>query len=142
MPDGRWFSTSARPPLLPRLLDTHVHLAFDASGDPTTALSARDDRQALEAARQAGQEAIRGGVTTVRDLGDRNHLSLDLRGERDLPTIVAAGPPITTAGAATISGGVGAGGIGAAVRQHAERGVDVVKIMASGGTLTSGTRRR
>jgi imidazolonepropionase-like amidohydrolase len=33
------------------------------------------------------------GITTVRDLGDRNYLSLQLRGETDLPTIVTSGPP-------------------------------------------------
>ena len=29
----------------------------------------------------------------------------------------------------------------AAVREHAERGVDIIKIMASGGTLTPGSRQ-
>ncbi len=47
---------------------------------------------------QAGQAALRGGVTTVRDLGDRGYLSLGLRGRPGLPTIVAAGPPLTTPG--------------------------------------------
>jgi imidazolonepropionase-like amidohydrolase len=32
-------------------------------------------------------------------------------------------------------------GVQAAVREHAERGVDVIKIMASGGTLTPGTHQ-
>src|SRR6478672_3048373 len=83
--------------LLPGLVDTHVHLAFDASAVPVGALADRDDEQARQAMIRAGQTALRGGVTTVRDLGDRDYLSLGLRGQPGLPTILAAGPPVTTA---------------------------------------------
>ena len=31
--------------MLPGLVDTHVHLAFDASVDPVGALAGRDDEQ-------------------------------------------------------------------------------------------------
>jgi imidazolonepropionase-like amidohydrolase len=131
--------------LLPGLVDTHVHLAFDASIDPVGNLARRHDAEVVEAMTQAAQAALRGGVTTIRDLGDRSYLSLGLRGRADLPTIVAAGPPITTpdghcyfldgATAPTI------GGVQAAVREHVERGVDVIKIMASGGNMTPGSRQ-
>jgi imidazolonepropionase-like amidohydrolase len=131
--------------LMPGLIDTHVHLAFDASTDPVGALARRNDQAALEAMRRAGRTALLGGVTTVRDLGDRGYLSLDLRDTAAMPTVVAAGPPITTPGGhCHFLGGVaepGADGIQAAVRQHAERGVDIIKIMASGGQLTPGTRQ-
>lgn len=133
--------------LLPGLVDTHVHLAFDASPDPVGALAARDDVEALAAMRAAAAAAAHGGVTTVRDLGDRGYLSIKLRDENaaDLPTILAAGPPITSAGGhCHFLGGVaepGPDGMGAAVREHAERGVDVIKLMASGGTMTPGTRQ-
>jgi imidazolonepropionase-like amidohydrolase len=132
--------------LLPGLIDTHVHLAFDASTDPVGHLAARDDNAALRAMAEAARAAACGGVTTVRDLGDRNYLALDLREAgppgRPLPTIVAAGPPITTPGGhCHYLGGAatGANGVRAAVRRHAERGADVIKIMASGGRLTPGT---
>ena len=129
--------------LLPGLVDTHVHLTFDASPDPVGALAGRDDEQATQAMIRAGQAALRGGVTTVRDLGDRGYLSLGLRGRLGLPTIVAAGPPVTTPGGhCHYLGGVAEpteAGVRAAVREHVERGVDVIKIMASGGTLTPGT---
>jgi len=133
--------------LLPGLIDTHLHLAFDASTDPVGHLAGRDDNQALTAMAEAARTALRGGVTTVRDLGDRDYLSLTLRhsapADGPLPTIVAAGPPITTPGGhCHYLGGAtrGVEGIRAAVREHAERGVDVIKIMASGGHLTPGTR--
>ncbi|MGW4943384.1 amidohydrolase family protein [Actinoplanes sp. NPDC004185] len=131
--------------LLPGLIDVHVHLAFDGSADPVTALAERDDRAALAAMVTAGRAALRGGVTTVRDLGDRDYLSLALRGADDLPAIVAAGPPITTpAGHCHFLGGgtePAPEALRAAVRERADRGVDVVKVMASGGTMTPGTRQ-
>lgn len=133
--------------LLPGLIDTHVHLAFDASDDPLGHLDALDDTDALAAMANAARNAVRGGVTTVRDLGDRGYLSLKLRdsGSESLPTILAAGPPITTPGGhCYFLGGAaarGTDGVRAAVREHVERGVDVIKIMASGGQLTPGTRQ-
>ncbi|WP_344650101.1 amidohydrolase family protein [Cryptosporangium japonicum] len=57
-----------------------------------------------------------------------------------LPTILAAGPPLTTVGGHCHFLGGAVSDPRAAVRAHAERGVDVVKIMASGGALTPGTR--
>ena len=131
--------------LLPGLVDTHVHLGFDASPDPVGSLQARSDAEVLAAMREAGRTALAGGVTTVRDLGDRGYLSLGLRGDESMPTLVAAGPPITTKfGHCHFLGGVAAAGVKgvrAAVRQHAENGVDVIKIMATGGQLTPGTHQ-
>jgi imidazolonepropionase-like amidohydrolase len=131
--------------LLPGLVDTHVHLAFDAGADPVASLGRRQDDEVVEAMARAGQAALRGGVTTVRDLGDRGYLSLGLRGRADLPTIVASGPPITSPrGHCHYLGGAAAPtveGVRVAVREHAARAVDVIKIMASGGTLTPGSRQ-
>jgi imidazolonepropionase-like amidohydrolase len=131
--------------LLPGLVDTHLHLAFDASPDPVTSLGRRSDEEVLASMRAAGRTALAGGVTTVRDLGDRGYLSLGLRGEEGMPTVLAAGPPITTAaGHCHFLGGVaGAGvdGVRRAVREHVERGVDVIKIMATGGQLTPGSHQ-
>jgi len=143
-PDGADLVDLGGAALLPGLVDTHVHLAFDASADPIAALAARSDEETIEAMIRAGQAALRGGVTTVRDLGDRDYLSLGLRGQPGLPTILAAGPPVTTApaGHCHYLGGAAEpteAGVRAAVREHVERGVDVIKIMASGGTLTPGT---
>ncbi len=130
--------------LLPGLVDTHVHLAFDASKDPVGALGARDDEALLAAMADAARAQLRAGVTTVRDLGDRGYLALRLRDDAaaPLPTILAAGPPITTPGGhCHFLGGeaTGVDGVRAAVRERAERGVDVVKVMASGGELTPGS---
>lgn len=151
---GRVVATGAELPgavdlgdvtLLPGMIDTHVHLAFDASTDPVGALARRTPDEVRASMVDAARATVRAGVTTVRDLGDQNYLSLELRGRPDLPTIVAAGPPVTTSDGHChfLGGGVAAteAAVRAAVRERVERGCDVVKIMASGGTLTPGTQQ-
>ncbi|MBT2385186.1 amidohydrolase family protein [Streptomyces sp. ISL-11] len=133
--------------LLPGFVDTHVHLAFDASDDVVGRLRRADDEELLERMRTAGRAALAAGVTTVRDLGDRGYLALRLREETEKdpaagPRILAAGPPITTQGGhCWFLGGVAEGveGVRAAVRERAARGVDVVKVMVTGGDLTAGS---
>ena len=130
--------------VLPGLIDVHQHLAFDASADPVAQLDADDDLTLLLRMRSAAQRALAAGITTVRDLGDRNYLSLALRdwfasGSEVGPRIVASGAPITTSnGHCWFLGGEvdGPDGIRAAVRERAARGVDVIKVMASGGNMT------
>ncbi|GAA1874861.1 amidohydrolase family protein [Pseudonocardia ailaonensis] len=126
--------------LLPGLVDTHIHLAFDASTDPVGALAARDPDAEQEAMAEAAAAQLRAGVTTVRDLGDRDYSALRLRASGGpLPTIVAAGPPITSVGGHCHYLGGETTDVRAAVRERAERGCDVIKVMASGGGLTPGT---
>src|SRR5256884_4333879 len=136
-PDGADVIDLGGAALLPGLVDTHVHLAFDASADPVGALADRSEDEARDAMIRAGQAALRGGVTTVRDLGDRDYLSLGLRGRPGLPTIIAAGPPVTTpAGHCHYLGGAAVpteAGVRAPGRGHAGRGGDVLQNNASGG---------
>jgi imidazolonepropionase-like amidohydrolase len=133
--------------LMPGLVDTHLHLCFDASNDPVGHLAETGDDLLREQMAGAARRALRAGMTTVRDLGDRGYLALSLRDQRragvagPLPVIVAAGPPITIPGGhCHFLGGAASGerGLRAAVRERAERGVDVIKVMASGGNMTRG----
>ena len=147
VPDGATVVDLAGATLLPGLVDAHVHLCFDATDDAVAHLEARDDAEAYAAMTAAARAAARGGVTTVRDLGDRGYLALGVRAaaaaDTTLPEILAAGPPITTPGGHCHFLGVeaaGVDGVRAAVLEHAERGVDVIKIMASGGNMTPGSR--
>ncbi len=133
--------------LLPGLIDAHLHLAFDASLDPVGQLAGEGDDEVLDRMRAAAGSCLDAGITTVRDLGDRGYLALRLRDElagnpAAGPQVLAAGPPITThRGHCWFLGGEAQGidAVRAAVRAHAERGVDVIKVMASGGELTPGT---
>lgn len=131
--------------LLPGLIDPHVHLGFDAAPDPIARLVSRTDDEVLATMRIAADAQLAAGVTTVRDLGDRDYLAVRLRDTAadELPTILASGPPITSIdGHCAVLGGAVSGVVElrAAVRERADRGADVVKIMASGGGMTTTTQ--
>ncbi|MGZ4664066.1 MAG: amidohydrolase family protein [Frankiaceae bacterium] len=134
--------------LLPGLIDAHLHLVLDGSADPIGHLSEVDDQTLAGEMTAAARRTLRAGITTVRDLGDRSYLSLRLR-ERVAadptlgPDVLASGPPLTTpTGHCWFLGGGthGEDGVRRSVREHAERGVDVIKVMATGGEITPGSR--
>jgi imidazolonepropionase-like amidohydrolase len=133
--------------LLPGLIDVHVHLGFDASPDPVAQMQADDDLTLLLRMRHFAHAALRGGVTTVRDLGDRNFLAVTLRewfrqNAEPGPEILAAGPPITpTGGHCHFMNGEADGELEVrrGVRLRVKRGVDVIKVMSTGGHMTPGT---
>jgi imidazolonepropionase-like amidohydrolase len=129
--------------LLPGLVDAHVHLCGDSTPDALhhpAGLSA-DELDAVVAASM--QVELNAGVTAVRDLGDQDFVVADRHRRDELgPTVVASGPPITSVGGhcAQMGGAVaGPEELRRAVRDRAEHGVDVVKIMTSGGLMTAGT---
>jgi len=134
--------------LLPGLIDAHVHLGFDAGPRPVARMLADDDTTLILRMRHAATRALAAGITTVRDLGDRRYLGGVLREwfragvvERG-PEILTAGPPITvTGGHCHFMGGEADGELEVrrAVRAHVKNGVDVIKVMATGGHLTPGT---
>ncbi|HEY7224705.1 MAG TPA: amidohydrolase family protein [Micromonosporaceae bacterium] len=147
VPEGATVVDLRDATLLPGLVDGHVHLGFDSSSDPVANLANRDDAEAFAAMIAAARTAARGGVTTVRDLGDRRYLSLGVKlaaaTDPTLPDVLAAGPPITIPGGHCHFLGAEASGIDGlrrAVRDHVDRGVDIIKVMASGGNLTPGSR--
>lgn len=130
--------------LLPGLVDAHVHLVSDGSVGALERVGEQDD-DAIDAqvARSLAAQAA-AGVTTVRDLGDRGYRTLPFRDAPGpgQPRVVAAGPPLTTPGGhCHYLGGEAATDdeLRSAVREHADRGVDVVKVMAGGGFLTPGS---
>ncbi len=133
--------------ILPGLVDAHVHLGFDASSEPVAHMRADSDAVLLLRMRLAARRALKAGVTTVRDLGDRAYLGVTLRdwfraGDEIGPEIVAAGPPITvTGGHCHFMGGEADGELEVrrAVRARVKAGADTIKIMATGGHMTPGT---
>jgi len=126
--------------LLPGLVDTHQHLVFDGSGSIEEQVADRTDGELRDRACANARRALQAGITTIRDLGDRNFVTLDLRDDPELPTILAAGPPLTAEGGhCWFLGGCcrDAEALIAAVHERKRRGCDVVKIMVTGGALTS-----
>lgn len=129
--------------LLPGLVDAHAHLAFDPSGKPAEQFLHDTDDTVLARIRDNARIALLSGVTTVRDLGDRGYLALRVRDQHrlDLPELVCAGPPLTRKGGhCWFLGGEAEPGaeLVAAVDRHVDRGVDVIKVMATGGVITPG----
>ncbi|MBT2450372.1 amidohydrolase family protein [Streptomyces sp. ISL-43] len=132
--------------LLPGLIDCHVHLALDAGPDPVTTLLDTDDADLLTGMAERARQLLESGVTTVRDLGDRNGLALRLRDSIAHdgvlgPRILSAGTPLTRPGGhCWFFGGEvdGEAALRELVRRNAQDGVDVIKVMATGGGITKG----
>jgi imidazolonepropionase-like amidohydrolase len=148
-PDGWPVAEFPDATVLPGLIDCHVHLCGDSRNGALDRLAGYSDTEldrVIEAALRAQLDA---GVTTVRDLGDRDFAVVNWRrrtaaapGGPPSPTVVASGPPITTRRGHCWHLGGGADSpdeLRAAVRRNAERGADVIKVMASGGVMTAGT---
>lgn len=132
--------------LLPGLVDAHTHLAFDPHGHTEHQMVHDDDATILGRMREHAARALRAGITTVRDLGDRGYLGLRLRAEyaedASGPQVLAAGPPITRSGGHCWYLGGEADDpdqLVAAAHARADHGADLLKIMATGGMSTSGS---
>ncbi|WP_442810458.1 amidohydrolase family protein [Streptomyces sp. NBC_01232] len=132
--------------LLPGLIDSHVHLALDAGPDPVAVLRAAPDAELYAGMAGRARQLLATGVTTARDLGDRGGLAVRLRddiaaGRVPGPRLLSAGTPLTVPGGHCwfLGGEVeGADAIREAVRRNAARGVDLIKVMATGGGITKG----
>jgi imidazolonepropionase-like amidohydrolase len=130
--------------VLPGLIDCHTHLVADCTVGGLERASALTDGEVDLVVAASLQAHVAAGVTTVRDLGDVGYCTLRARSLPGLPRVVGSGPPITTRnGHCHFLGGAvrgrGDAALRAAVVERAERGVDVVKVMASGGFATPGT---
>ncbi|HEY9420235.1 MAG TPA: amidohydrolase family protein, partial [Thermoanaerobaculia bacterium] len=78
LPAGAEITDLGDVTLLPGLIDAHVHLVWSASAEPHEVVE-RESR-ALTALRCANNAALhlRAGVTTVRDVGATDGLSIDV----------------------------------------------------------------
>jgi imidazolonepropionase-like amidohydrolase len=133
--------------LLPGLVDSHVHLTFSAGAVPLKQLQADSDTRLALTGMANARAALQAGVTTVRDLGSRGRISLELRdaiaaGVVPGPRVLACGRPITSPrGHCHFLGGV-ARGVDAVSRLAAElleEGADAIKVMGTGGNMTEGS---
>jgi imidazolonepropionase-like amidohydrolase len=133
--------------VMPGLLDGHVHLVFSALSTALSDILSESNRRILLRAVHNAQLALRVGVTTVRDLGGRAGVTMELRDAIDAgilpgPRILAAGPAITTTAGHCyfLEGEVDSvDGMRKIARQLAKDGVDLYKVMATGGRMTPGT---
>jgi imidazolonepropionase-like amidohydrolase len=132
--------------ILPGLIDCHVHLCFGAEANLLPLLNQlRPADFALRALANA-HATLRGGITTVRDLGGHDYAELAVRdavrASRHVgPMILCAGKMICITGGHGWFVGIEADGADAcirAVRTNVKAGADWIKFMATGGVLTAG----
>ncbi|MED5262159.1 MAG: amidohydrolase family protein [Myxococcota bacterium] len=133
---------------LPGLLDAHVHMVLDpAVVDPLKQLAPAREKRTRDMETRA-EEMLRAGITTARDLGGGEGLEIDLRdrieaGECLGPRLLCAGQPVTSPrGHCHFWGGEASTDpeITEVVQRQLARGVDWVKVMATGGVMSPGTK--
>jgi imidazolonepropionase-like amidohydrolase len=128
--------------LIPGLINNHVHLVLPGDNTPFVPWIDLQSDAAL-ALRAASNIAtsLRAGVTTVRDCGGRGTVVLDVR-EAQAAGLIPGSRVISCGWTMTIEGGHtrqfggevnGEVAIRQMVRRLASKGVDYVKVMASGG---------
>lgn len=134
--------------VIPGLIDAHVHLELDpALATPAEQLAVPAEvRERAMVSRLAAMVAQ--GITTARDCGGAAHREHALRdrverGELGGPRLLCCGQPITTPGGhCHFWGGVvgAADEIDRVVGRQLEAGSDWIKVMATGGVFTTGSR--
>lgn len=132
--------------ILPGLIDCHVHLTFDPTPDFMGQSNDSLTLSTIKAIRNA-QRSIEAGVTTIRDLGAKSNIVIDLskaiqEGFLDGPRIIAAGKIITMTGGHGYFIGREADGleeVRKAVREQIKDGAGVIKTVATGGVGTVGS---
>jgi len=142
-PDGCEVSYQPGTTVLPGLIETHSHLCGNSGPGALDRLPGLSPDELDTTIEEALATQLANGVTAVRDLGDQEWAVVDRHRRRpDGPTVVAAGPPITSVGGhCALMGGAASGvdELRRAVRERADRGADLVKIMTSGGVMTATT---
>ena len=132
--------------LLPGLIDCHVHLVWNGSHDPKVIMLRESaEKTAIRALLHAFEELMH-GVTTVRDVGGPYKVTLAVRdaireGLFIGPRILAAGLAIEMTGGHARDLGLEVDGPHEArkgVRTMLRAGVDLIKLMATGGVYTEG----
>ena len=143
--EGRQAQTLSGATALPGLIDAHVHLVLDPeqASPPGPGQSGR-----IAAMRERASAMVSAGITSARDLGGGGWLEVGLRdaidrGETPGPRLLCAGQPITSPGGHCHFWGGEADGAQAAravIDRQLEQNVDLIKVMATGGRFTRGSR--
>jgi imidazolonepropionase-like amidohydrolase len=132
--------------VIPGLINCHTHLCLDGSPDPITALMARTPTENVLIAAKHAADAVRAGVTTVRDCAGWESVDLDLK--KAIWSDLAIGPRMLVSGKGlTMTGGHGhqfgrevngADDARKAAREQLKAGADLIKLVATGGVMTPG----
>ncbi len=143
--------------VMPGLIDMHTHLTSSASAHGYKRLAISPTRAALSGTKHA-EKTLLSGVTTVRNIGAPGFVDIDLRdainsGDIIGPRMFTSGPSLSITGghcdnnllpysAKAKSEGVADGPweVAKIVRRNIKYGADVIKLCATGGVLSKGTK--
>jgi imidazolonepropionase-like amidohydrolase len=133
--------------IMPGLIDSHVHLGLDGGPNPAARMRNETDQQQLVLMLRSARDLLGVGVTTARDLGARAYLDVAVREAiaADLargPRMVVAARPITVTGGHCWFMGAEADSkdeLRRMVRTHHKHGADLIKVMSTGGFMTTGS---
>jgi imidazolonepropionase-like amidohydrolase len=133
--------------LIPGLIDAHVHMCLDPDvKDPLSHAKFTDDEIKAKIASRA-YEMLLAGITTARDLGGGKWLELEVRdqinrGEIKGTRLFCSGQPVTSVNGHCHFWGGEADNLQSAfevIDRQVSHDVDLIKIMATGGSLTPGS---
>jgi len=123
--------------VMPGLIDAHTHLTVYQ--DP--ALLGAGEGKAIMRGAFLARQALRAGITTMRDMGGYRHTDIDLRnaiaaGQVPGPRLLCSGKVISTTGGHIYYVSREADGpdeVRKAAREQLKAGADIIKVMCSGG---------
>ncbi len=133
--------------ILPGLIDSHVHLALGTQGRYEEMMRESNSVHLMTGIVNS-RIALEAGITTIKEAGARDRVALDLRegwrmGLIEAPRLLVSGRPLTAPRGhfyfCNDNEAKGVDEVRSRVRQFVNEGVDLIKIMASGGG-TKGTR--
>jgi imidazolonepropionase-like amidohydrolase len=131
--------------ILPGLIDAHDHLGIDM-GDGRPEASQDSQWRLLKGVKNA-RAMLASGITTLRNAGEMHSLGHHLRrgietGWVQGPRLILSGVPICSTGGHGWFLGIEADGpdaVRAAVRKNIKTGVDMIKMVITGGVTTPGS---
>ena len=132
--------------VIPGLINCHTHLCLDGSPDPGAAWEGRSLTENVLVAARHAEATLRAGITTVRDLGGREGVDLGLKKAINVglvqgPRMLVSGKLLCMTGGHGYLMGREVDGPDEArkgAREQLKAGVDVIKLMATGGVMTLG----
>jgi imidazolonepropionase-like amidohydrolase len=133
--------------VIPGLIDAHVHMCLDPEVRDPLKQTTGSRADELAAMRTRAVAMARAGITTARDLGGGKWYEFQIRdeiaaGTCEGPRLVCAGQPVTSLGGHCHFWGGEAEDAESAftvIDRQVRRGSDLIKVMATGGTLTPGS---
>ena len=136
--------------LIPGLIDAHVHLELDPRLRSPAEQLALAPEDVVRSMAQRAQEMLFAGITTTRDCGGGAHREHDLRTQIDAksavgPRLLCCGQPLTIPrGHCHFWGGEVSSQheVDTVLARQLEAESDWIKVMATGGVFTPGTRAR